>query len=48
MSNYSYANDTVLISISPDNLQEMLQSFETYCDNWCLNVNVKTIKIIVF
>ena len=42
------ADDTVLFSSSKDGLQNMLNLFENYCDEWKLTVNIFKTKILVF
>ena len=42
------ADDTVLISTSQDGLQNMLNLFENYCDEWKLTVNILKTKILIF
>ena len=34
-----YADDTVLLADSPENLQKCLNDFMTYCTDWKLNIN---------
>ena len=41
-------DDTVLFADNKDDLQNMLNSFEQYCDNWKLTVNVSKTKILIF
>lgn len=43
-----YADDTVIVADSPEDLQTSLNIFHTYCSNWHLNVNVNKTKIIIF
>ena len=43
-----YADDTVLISESPEDLQCMLDCLELYTTTWKLNVNIQKTKIMVF
>ena len=43
-----YADDTVLISESPVDLQNMLNSLETHTSTWNLSVNIQKTKILVF
>lgn len=43
-----YADDTALLSESPEGLQETLTYFEKYCDNWKLKVNRSKTKVVVF
>lgn len=43
-----YADDTILLSESADELQNMLNSLNDYCNRWKLEVNISKTKIIVF
>jgi len=43
-----YADDIVLLSTCPAELQKMIDAFETYCNTWGLTVNLDKSKIIVF
>ena len=43
-----YADDTILISESPKNLQLMLDSLHSYCEKWKLQVNTSKTKIVIF
>ena len=43
-----YADDTVLLSESPDGLQNILSHFENYCDFWKLKVNTNKTKVVIF
>ena len=43
-----YADDTIIISNSKDNLQRGLDLLKIYCDEWKLSVNVDKTKITVF
>ena len=43
-----YADDTILVSESPDDLQKALNSLHEYCCNWKLTVNASKTKIVVF
>ena len=43
-----YADDTVLFSNSKDDLQQTLDVFERYCDDWKLTVNVAKSKVLIF
>ena len=43
-----FADDTVLFADNKDDLQNMLNIFEQYCDNWKLTVNVSKTKILIF
>jgi hypothetical protein len=43
-----YADDTVIISNTPEDLQNSLNTFNNYCENWHLNVNSNKTKIVIF
>ena len=43
-----YADDTVLLADSPENLQKCLNDFMTYCTDWKLNINYNKTKIVIF
>lgn len=43
-----YADDTVLLAESAENLQNQLTAFGEYCDTWKMKVNVDKTKIMVF
>jgi hypothetical protein len=43
-----YADDTVLISETPDGLQSMLDALYSYTKEWNLTVNIDKTKILVF
>ena len=43
-----YADDLVLLSTSPQKLQEQLDKLHTYCSEWHLEVNIEKTKIIEF
>ena len=43
-----YANDTILLAESAEDLQVQLNAFGEYCDNWKMKVNVNKTKIMVF
>jgi hypothetical protein len=36
-----YADDTILLAESAEDLQVQLNAFGEYCDNWKMKVNVK-------
>ena len=40
-----YADDTILLSESKDDLQIMLNEFSIYCKKWKLRINVQKTKI---
>ena len=43
-----YADDTALMANSPTGLQNCLDAFSVYCDQWKLNVNVAKTKVVIF
>ena len=43
-----YADDTVLLAESPENLQTLLNSLQCYTQRWGLTVNTLKTKIVVF
>ena len=43
-----YADDTVLMSETPEDLQKQLNIFHDYCSYWHLKVNVEKTKVVVF
>ena len=43
-----YADDTVLISESAEDLQVYLNPFEQYCTKWKLTVNINKRKVVIF
>ena len=43
-----YADDTVIMSESPDDLQNALNSMCDYCNLWHLQVNTEKTKVVVF
>ena len=43
-----YADDTVLVSKSPEDLQKSITLMKNYCDLWKLNINVYKTKITIF
>ena len=43
-----YADDMVLLSESPSDLQHSLDNLKVYCDKWGLSVNTEKTKIMVF
>lgn len=45
---FMYADDTVLLAESPEDLQFMMNSLQSYCDKWSITVNVKKSKVMVF
>ena len=43
-----YADDTIILAESPDELQVALNSVQDYCKTWNLTVNTSKIKIVIF
>jgi hypothetical protein len=43
-----YADDTILLAESTEDLQVQLNAFGEYCNNWQMKVNVNKTKIMVF
>ena len=43
-----YADDTISLAESDEDLQVQLNAFGEYCDNWKMKVNVNKTKIMVF
>ena len=43
-----YADDTALLSETPEGLQELLSHFENYCELWKLKVNTNKTKVMIF
>jgi hypothetical protein len=43
-----HADDTVLMSESPNELQAQLDFFYEYCQYWKLTVNIEKTKVLVF
>ena len=43
-----YADGTILLAESEDDLQDALSAMFNYCNTWKLKVNVKKTKIVVF
>jgi hypothetical protein len=43
-----YADDTVLLSETRDDLQYQLNCFQRYCEEWKQHVNIEKIKIMIF
>ena len=43
-----FADDSVLISETAEELQNLLNSFEKYCEKWKLKVNIEKTKVMVF
>ena len=45
---FLYADDTIIVSDSPNDFQTCLNAFNEYCNLWHLNVNLNKTKIVVF
>jgi hypothetical protein len=43
-----YADDTILLSEIPENLQYQLDIFNEYCTCWHLKVNTEKTKVVIF
>ena len=43
-----YADDLVLFSDTKNGLQQKLDILNNYCTEWCIEVNVKKTKVIIF
>ena len=43
-----YADDTVVLSDNRNDLQEALNVFEQYCEEWKLTVNIEKTKVLIF
>ena len=43
-----YADDTVIMADSPENLQKCLDDFVEYCKTWRLNINYDKTKVLIF
>jgi hypothetical protein len=43
-----YADDIVIFSISANGLQQKLKLLEKYCSDWCMKVNIKKTKVLIF
>ncbi len=43
-----YADDTILISESPEDLQKMSDNLHEYCIKWKLHINASNTKIVIF
>ena len=43
-----YADDTVVFSETPDELQNSLKKIEEYCSKWKLKLNANKCKIVIF
>ena len=43
-----YADDTIILAESPDELQIALNAVHEYCNTWHLTVNASKTKIVIF
>ena len=43
-----YADDVILVSSSAVGLQQKLNLLQTFCDDWCLSINVDKTKVLIF
>jgi hypothetical protein len=43
-----YADDIVLLSKSAEGMQEKLDKLSAFCTDWCLDINIKKTKILIF
>ena len=43
-----YADDTILLAETPDQLQESLNALHEYCNKWHLKVNIDKTKVVIF
>ena len=43
-----YADDTIILAESEEELQKALDSAGLYCDRWHLTVNLSKTKIVIF
>ena len=43
-----YADDVIIFSNSANGLQDRLNALVSYCDIWCLNVDLKKTKVLIF
>jgi len=43
-----YADDTVLLAESTDDLQKNLNIFNIYCEAWKLSINCSKSKVVIF
>ena len=43
-----YADDIVIMSTSAEGLQQRISILEKYCSDWCMKVNIKKTKIMIF
>ena len=43
-----YADDTIILAESPEDLQKALNAVKDYCDRWHLTVNASKTKVVIF
>ena len=43
-----YADDTIIMADSPDDLQATLNGLYDYCKAWSLSVNISKTKVVIF
>ena len=43
-----YADDIVILSSSREGLQRRLDKLESFCKDWCLDVNIDKTKVLIF
>jgi hypothetical protein len=43
-----YTDDIVIFSTSANGLQQKLKLLEKYCSDWCMKVNIKKTKVLIF
>ncbi|XP_063426826.1 uncharacterized protein LOC134710401 [Mytilus trossulus] len=43
-----YADDIVILSNSAEGLQEKLNELHNFCNDWCLDINTKKTKVLIF
>ena len=48
ISSLLYADDLILLSTSKSGLQSCLNKLASYCENNCMSINLKKIKVVVF
>ena len=45
---YSYADDTIILASSSNDLQRGLAALEEYCNRWKLKINCSKTKVLIF
>lgn len=43
-----YADDVILLSTSAFGLQQKLNLLQTFCEDWCLSINIEKTKVVIF